>query len=498
MRSVIIMNISKQSRRLLNLNLQPSCLAVGGRYQSSSRDYDGPDYDRTRAIRKENLSPAMSTYYKQPLLIHEGKMQWLWDHEGKKYLDMFGGIVTVSVGHCHPKVTDALEQQIHRLWHTTNIYLHPKVHEYATRLVETLPDPLKVVYFVNSGSEANDLAMYMARLHTGNHDLISFRNAYHGMSPYTMGLTAHSTWKFPAPTGMGIHHLMNPDMYRGIWGGPGYRDCPVFPEGITRASDEECEQVEDRYLDQLEEIVKYSLPKGNSLGGFFAESIQGVGGSVQFPRGFIKRAFERVRQLGGVCVSDEVQTGFGRTGDHFWGFQGHDAVPDIVTMAKGIGNGFPMAAVVTTPEIAATMGKALHFNTFGGNPMACAVGIAVLDAIKEDKCQETSLDVGTHLLTKLVDLVNKYQIVGDVRGKGLMIGIEMVEDKDTKTPLNGATMMDLWELTKDAGVLIGKGGYYGNVFRLKPPMCITKEDADFTAEVFEEAVHKISKGLGRL
>ena len=143
----------------------------------------------------------MLTYYKKPVLIHEGKMQWLWDHEGKKYLDMFGGIVTVSVGHCHPKVTEALSQQIQRLWHTTNIYLHPMVHEYATRLVETLPEPLKVVYFVNSGSEANDLAMYMARLYTGNHDIISFRNAYHGMSPYTMGLTAHSTWKFSVPAG---------------------------------------------------------------------------------------------------------------------------------------------------------------------------------------------------------------------------------------------------------------------------------------------------------
>ena len=155
----------------------------------------------TGVLRKENLSPAMLTYYREPVLIHEGKMQWLWDHQGKKYLDMFGGIVTVSVGHCHPKVTEALQQQIHRLWHTTNIYLHPMVHEYATRLMETLPDPLKVVYFVNSGSEANDLAMYMARLYTGNNDLISFRNAYHGMSPYTMGLTAHSTWKFSVPTG---------------------------------------------------------------------------------------------------------------------------------------------------------------------------------------------------------------------------------------------------------------------------------------------------------
>jgi len=209
--------------------------------------------------------------------------------------------------------------------------------------------------------------------------------------------------------------------------------------------------------------------------------------------GYLKRAFQRVRELGGVCISDEVQTGFGRTGDHYWGFQGHDVVPDIVTMAKGIGNGFPMAAVVTTPEIASKLGQALHFNTFGGNPMASAVGLSVLDVIKEEKCQENSLEVGTYLMEKLVTLVDKYEIVGDVRGKGLMIGIEMVEDKESKKPLNGEKMLDIWDATKRAGVLVGKGGFYGNVFRMKPPMCITKENADKTVAVLEEAVAEAMK-----
>ena len=458
-------------------------------------DYTGPSLDKTRQIRRDNLNPAMATYYKNPLLIHRGDMQWLWDHEGRKYLDMFAGIVTVSVGHCHPRVTAALEEQLRTLWHTTNIYLHPKVHEYAERLVATLPDPLKVVYFVNSGSEANDLAMYMSRLYTGNQDILSFRGAYHGMSPYTMGLTAQNTWKYKVGTGMGVHHVMLPDTYRGLWGGPGHRDCPVRPQGVSVASAEESRMVEDLYLEQLEEVVKFSLPKGPSIAAFFAESIQGVGGCTQYPRGYLARAFERVRELGGLCVSDEVQTGFCRTGEHFWGFQGHGVLPDIVTMAKGIGNGFPMAAVVTTPEVAAVMANALHFNTFGGNPMASAVGLAVLDALEEDKCQEVSREVGTHLLTKLVALVDSTRIVGDVRGKGLMIGIEMVADKESKAPLAGDTMMDLWELTKEAGVLLGKGGYYGNVFRIKPPMCITKEDADFTVEVFEKAVRQIESKM---
>jgi len=243
-------------------------------------------------------------------------------------------------------------------------------------------------------------------------------------------------------------------------------------------------------MHQLDELIRYSLPKGNSVAGFFAESIQGVGGTVQYPKGYLKAAFARVRELGGVCISDEVQTGFGRTGDHFWGFQGHDVVPDIVTMAKGMGNGFPMGAVVTTPEIAATMSQALHFNTFGGNPMASRVGMAVLDVMEQEQTMQNSKEVGTYLLQKLVKLVDRYRIVGDVRGKGLMIGIEMVEDKETKKPLNPAAMMDIWDRTKEGGVLIGKGGFYGSVFRLKPPMIVNKEDADLTVAVIEEAIKR--------
>jgi len=488
----LTLKMNKQTTLRLSLQSVRQLSTTSGRQTAG---YSGPTIERTKTIRKENLSPALATYYTNPLLIHKGEMQWLWDHSGKRYLDMFAGIVTVSVGHCHPKVTAALTDQLQTLWHTTNIYLHPRIHEYAERLVATLPDPLKVVYFVNSGSEANDLAMYMARLYTGNHDILSFRNGYHGMSPYTMGLTAHSTWKFRVPTGMGVHHVMNPDPYRGLWGDPGCRDCPVLPQGVSEASEEECKVVVDNYLEQMEEVIRYSLPKGKSVAAIFAESIQGVGGTTQFPKGYIARAFERVRELGGVCVSDEVQTGFGRTGDHFWGFQGHGVVPDIVTMAKGIGNGFPMAAVVTTPEVAATMGQALHFNTFGGNPMASAVGLAVLDALEEDKCQQISKEVGTYLLEKLVTLVDSSSIVGDVRGKGLMIGIEMVADKVTKAPLPQDKVMQLWELTKESGLLLGKGGFYGNVFRIKPPMCITKENADFTMEVFEKAVKQIEAEL---
>merc|ERR1711962_528369 len=309
----------------------------------------------------------------------------------------------------------------------------------------------------------------------------------------TMGLTAHSTWRYALPANLGIVHSMNPDPYRGPWGGGHCRDSPVQADRTCGCPPQGC-IAGDNYVEQIEDVLRHCVAK-KGIAGFFAESIQGVGGSVQFPKNFLARAFEAVRRRGGLCISDEVQTGFGRTGTHFWGFEGHNVVPDIVTMAKGIGNGFPLAAVVTTKEVAEKMGNALHFNTFGGNPMASAVGIAVLDALEEDKCQEVSKEVGTYFLEKLVNLVDTTKIVGDVRGKGLMIGIEMVADKTSKTPLPGDKMMDVWELTKEAGVLLGKGGYYGNVFRIKPPMCITKEDVDFTVDALEQAVRKIEAEL---
>lgn len=453
--------------------------------------YKGPTYQDTRQIRKNLLSPAMVPHFTNPLLIHAGHMQWLFDHTGRRYLDLFGGIVTVSLGHCHPKVVAAATEQMNKLWHTTHIYLHPKIHEYAELLTSKLPEHLKVVYFVNSGSEANDLAMLMARLYTGNFDIITFRNSYHGASPYTIGLTAHGTWKHNFANGFGIHHAMNPDPYRGLWGG--YRDSPVQS---VRASESEVHDgvcaSSDKYLAQLEEIMMYSLPKGK-LAAFFAESIQGVGGTVQYPLGYLKKAFALVKANGGVCVADEVQTGFGRTGEHFWGFEGHGVKPDIVTMAKGIGNGFPLAAVVTTTEIANTLKNALHFNTFGGNPLASAVGISVLEALENEQIQQRCQDIGTYFLQRLAELRDEFEIVGDVRGKGLMIGVEMVKDSTTRNPLSPQTMTEIWDICKDQGVILGRGGYFGNVFRIKPPMCISKEDVDFTINVLRNVLHKVQQ-----
>ncbi|XP_071785665.1 alanine--glyoxylate aminotransferase 2, mitochondrial-like [Asterias amurensis] len=448
-------------------------------------EYEGMSYDAARNVRTNNINPGILEYYKKPLMFHQGYMQWLFDSNGKRYLDLFSGIVTVSVGHCHPKVNKALHEQIDKIWHTTNIYMIPAIYEYAEKLVAKMPGNLKNVYFVNSGTEANDLAVTMARLHTGAYDIISLRNAYHGISPNLLGLTSLGNWLYNVPGGYGYHNVINPDPFRGPWGGANCRDSPVQTIRNCDCAAGQC-YAKDMYIDQLKDLLRFSVPK--KVAGMFAESIQGVGGAVQFPKGYIKEAFGLIREKGGLCISDEVQTGFGRTGEHFWGFEAHDVTPDIVTLAKGIGNGFPLAAVVTTPEIAKTLKSALHLNTYGGNPLAGAVGKAVLEVIEEENTQGISQDVGTYMLLELAKMRDEFEIVGDVRGKGLMIGVEMVTDKESRTPLPPDQMGPIWEDAKDMGVLIGKGGIHGNVFRIKPAMIISKEDADFGLSVLRLAL----------
>ncbi|XP_068780803.1 alanine--glyoxylate aminotransferase 2, mitochondrial isoform X2 [Struthio camelus] len=458
----------------------PPCDFVPEKYQSYT-------YEHMLKIRERNVFPSLLTYYKKPLLLHQGYMQWLFDYEGRRYLDLFAGIVTISVGHCHPKVTVATQKQLARLWHTTNIYMHPSIQEYAEKLTSLLPDPLKVVYLTNSGSEANDLAMFLARIYTHNFDIICFRGGYHGGSPYTLGVTSLGPYKHGVANGFGSSATMLPDVFRGPWGGSRCRDSPVQTIRKCSCSEGVC-QAKDQYIEQFKDTLNTCVPK--TIAGFIAEPIQGVNGTVQYPKSFLKEAYQLVRERGGVCIADEVQTGFGRTGSHFWGFQTHDVVPDIVTMAKGIGNGFPMGAVVTTKEIASSLAQTLHFNTFGGNPVACVAGAAVLDAIEEDGLQKNSEEVGTYMLLELAKLRDKFEIVGDVRGKGLMIGIEMVTNKESCHPLPDEEISQIWEDCKDMGVLIGRGGLHRQTFRIKPPMCITKKDADFAVEVFRTALER--------
>ncbi|XP_026733726.1 alanine--glyoxylate aminotransferase 2, mitochondrial [Trichoplusia ni] len=446
------------------------------------KQYVGPSYQKTEQVKSAHIPPAMYNIYKRPLLLHQGHMQYLFDHEGRRYLDLFGGIVTVSVGHCHPKVVGALQDQINTLWHCTNIYRHPKIYEYVESLVSKFPGDLKVVYLVNSGSEANDLATVLAKAYTGNLDVVSLQSSYHGYSSSLMGLTATQSYRMPLPVPPGFYHTMLPDPYRGIWGG--CRDSLSQVAGAC-ACPGDC-VTSDKYIHQLNELLENSIPAGR-LAALFAESIQGVNGTVQFPKGYLKKAHQLVKKYGGLYVADEVQTGFGRTGDAFWGFENHGVIPDIVTMAKGIGNGFPMAAVVTTKEIAAAHAKATYFNTFGGNPMAAAVGQAVLEVIEEEELQKNCKDIGAYFVEQLVQLQGVHPVIGDVRGKGLMLGIEFVKP-GTKDALPVAEVSEIHENMKDLGVLIGRGGRWSNVLRIKPPMCVNKQDVDFTVTVLDQAI----------
>ncbi|GJP48652.1 hypothetical protein CLOM_g7939 [Closterium sp. NIES-68] len=427
--------------------------------------YTGPRAEEVLRKRKQFLNPAIFAYYKKPLQVVEGRMQYLYDEDGRRYLDAFAGIVTVSVGHCHPAFVAAVARQNALLQHTTSIYLNHHIAEYAEELAAKMPGNLKSVYFVNSGSEANDMALTMARLYTGNYDVVALRNAYHGMSPATMGLTAHSTWKFNLPQGFGIHHAVNPDPYRGVFGADA-----------------------TKYAADVDDLIRSST--SGRVAGFIAETIQGVGGTVPLTRGYLPLVYESIRAAGGVCIADEVQTGFGRTGSHYWGFETQGVTPDIVTMAKGIGNGLPLAAVVTTPEIAAVMAQRLHFNTFGGNPVSCAGGRAVLRIIEEEGLQGNCAHVGGHLMHRLQGLREKHEVIGDVRGAGLMLGVELVTDRVAKTPAKAETLQ-AFERLKDLGVLVGKGGYHGNVFRIKPPMCFTKADADFLVDCLDLALSEL-------
>ena len=425
--------------------------------------YTGPSKEEVLAMRQEFLSPALFHYYQKPVMIVEGRGQYLFDETGRRYLDAFAGIVTVSVGHCHPHVVAAANKQSETLQHTTTIYLHPNIAEYGKALAARMPGDLKVCYFVNSGSEANDLALLMARAYTGHYDMLALRNAYHGGNSSGMGLTAHSTWKFNVPHSFGVHHALAPDTYRGVFG----------------AEDPEAAR---KYADDVKSVIDYATP-GN-VAGFIAESIQGVGGAIVFPDGYLQQAYAHVRAAGGVCIADEVQAGFGRTGTHYWGFETQGVVPDIVTMAKGIGNGVPLAAVVTTHKIAATLKSRIHFNTFGGNPVVCAQGKAVLEVIDQEGLQANSLQVGDYLQAGLRRLADKHNLIGQVRGKGLMIGVELVKDRATKAPAKEETLR-VFELAKDHGLLVGKGGFFGNVLRIKPPMCFTQADADFALDVLD-------------
>lgn len=435
------------------------------------RPYTGPSRDEVLALRRQFANPGIFTVYREPLLLVEGYRQYLFDETGRRYLDLFAGIATVACGHAHPVVVQRVAAQLELLGHTSTIYLHPLLGEFARRLAGKMPPGLDVTYFVNSGSEANDLAVLLARLATGNHDVIALRNGYHGGSPSAMALTSPHTWKYPAQLNTGVHHAINPDPYRSPFRGT--------PEEIASQS-----------AADIRELVRFSTP--GRIAAFIAEAYQGVGGVTHGAPNYLREAYAIARESGGLCIADEVQPGFGRTGDHYWGFENFGVVPDIVTMAKGIGNGFPLAAVTTRREIAQKLTERSHINTFGGNPLAMAAGLAVLDVIDQERLQENARVVGGRLRAGLEELATRHRLIGDVRGRGLMLGVELVRDRGTKEPGREETT-EVFEQLRQLGVLVGKGGLFGSVLRIKPPLCITAADVDFALDAIDQALGRVER-----
>jgi alanine-glyoxylate transaminase/(R)-3-amino-2-methylpropionate-pyruvate transaminase len=432
------------------------------------RSYDGPPKAEVLALRTTYLTPGLFSYYRDPLLLVEGHMQYLWDETGKRYLDGFAGIVSVSVGHCHPDVVAKVREQVGRLQHTTTIYLHPTIGQLGQKLAEHMPQGsgLSVSSFTNSGSEANEVAVLLAREYTGNADVIALRNGYHGGTQAMMALTALDIWKFRSNPTLNVRHAM-----------PGY--CYRCPFGLTYPGcDLKCAR-------DMEAVIRQETC--GEVACFIGESIQGVGGTVTPPPEYFQIVYDIVRRHGGLCVADEVQTGFGRTGTAFWGFENWGVTPDLVTLAKGIGNGAPLGACVTRPEIARVQANRLHFNTFGGNPVSVTQGLATLEIIDRDNVQEHAHEVGSHLKERLLALQERHPLIGEVRGIGLMLGVELVRDRKTKEPAKEEAA-EVLELARERGLLLGKGGLFGNTLRIKPPMCLTRDDADFLADCLDEVL----------
>ncbi|NQY64493.1 MAG: aminotransferase class III-fold pyridoxal phosphate-dependent enzyme [Alteromonadaceae bacterium] len=429
----------------------------------------GKNNDDIIAYRKKHLGKTLSLSYQEPLKIVRGQGAYLYDESGNAYLDMVNNVC--HVGHCHPKVVAAGQEQQAKL-NTNTRYLHDNLVNYADKLLATMPDELSVCMLVNSGSEANELAFRLARGYSkskgfNSKELLVVDGAYHGN---TNACIEASPYKFDGPGGEGapnyVHKVALADPYRGQFSGNSVETAHAYAEDVSK-------------------VIKQLAEQGKKPSAFICESLQGVAGQIIMPDGYLTAVYQKVRAAGGVCIADEVQVGFGRVGTHMWAFETQAVVPDIVTLGKPIGNGHPMAAVITTQAIADAFVTGMeYFNTFGGNPVSCAIGIAVLDAINEDKLQENALSTGNYFQEKLRQLQLKFDLIGDVRGLGLFIGVELVEDRNTKQPATDKTAQ-LVEYFKQNHILLSTEGPFYNILKIKPPLAFNKDDADKFIAVFE-------------
>jgi 4-aminobutyrate aminotransferase len=418
---------------------------------------------------KEFLFPAVFHFYQEPLVIARAKDQYVWDADGHQYLDFLGGIVTVSVGHCNSQVNARIHQQLDTLQHVSTLFANEPQAALAKKIASLTPGgQLTKSFFTNSGTEANETAILTARCYTGNDQIVALRHSYHGRSALGMTLTGQGPWRL-GPSQAGIVHAHSAYCYR----------CPF---GLTYP---DCEV---RCAQDLEELIRTTT--GGRIAGFIAEPIQGVGGYITPPREYFQIVEKIVRQHGGIFISDEVQTGWGRTGGKWFGIEHWGVVPDIITAAKGLANGSPIGLTVAKPQVADGL-TGVTLSTFGGNPVTATAAKAVIDFIEEQKLLDNCTETGGYLRSSLEELRDKHEIIGDVRGMGLMQAIELVEDRKTKTPAAAQTAQ-LLEATREHGLLVGKGGLYGNVIRLTPPMNIGRADVDQFIQLLDKSLTAVA------
>ncbi len=417
-----------------------------------------PSTSDTLAARRKYIGRNLSIGYRNPIKMMRGWRQYLFDDTGRRYLDAYNNVP--HVGHCHPKVVAAASRQMSVL-NTNTRYLHDFINRYAKRLCDTLPAPLSVCFFVNSASEGNELALRLARAYTGQRDMIVLEVAYHG---HTTSLIDISPYKHNGPGGKGapswVHTAPIPDLYRGL-----YRSDDL--------------QAALKYAGHIDDIIRELQDNGMGLAGFIAETCPSVAGQIFLPKGYLSAVYRRVHKAGGLCIADEVQTGYGRIGTHFYAFEAENLVPDIVVLGKPIGNGHPISAVITSPEIAEAFDNGMEFfSTFGGNAVSCAAGLAVLDAVIEENLQSNALKAGKRMLAGMIPFIDRFPIVGDVRGSGLFLGVELVRDRETLEPAREEADFIVNRM-RDAGVLLGTDGPFENVIKIRPPMPFNESNAEF-------------------
>jgi len=415
---------------------------------------------------KKYLVPCVATYYKDPLILDRGKGNYVFDTEGKQYLDFFGGIVTISVGHCDDEITDKTCEQMKKLQHTSTLYPSVPIVSLAEKLAWITPGKLQKSFFTNSGSEAVETAVLLAQLHTESHEIIALRHGYSGATLLTMNITAHGNYRLVESLVPGIKHAHNAYCFRCAFGKE-YPNCEL-----------ECAK-------DVKELIE-TTTSGHPA-AFIAEPIQGVGGFITPPKEYFKEVVSIVRKYGGLFICDEVQTGWGRTGKKMFGIEHWEVEPDIMVMAKGAANGAPVGITIATPEVGDSL-KGSHISTFGGNPVTATAILATIEAIETRKLVQNAEKMGMYLKDQLNGLREKHRIIGEVRGMGLIQGMEIVKAKKEPAP---DFVAEIFESTKEQGLLIGKGGLYGNVIRITPALTIGRGDIDQAVQIMDRAFGKI-------